>query len=224
MAAPDQNLSFAIAFSPSYHAPSEAPTVVFSFSGQKNCYVVDGSGAENRAAVTQIRTMPRKSFHFPLCLLFAPLQWRQTASSMLSSFNHYSSTGTAAAQYSPLLLRLCDLVPARADLARSHGYSRLDVVIDVRMWVPLVLPTAVPVPSAAREEVQLFCGSGMKLKELGEIGGGETCAICFEEFGESKKVVTETPCAHLFHSDCLLPWLVSATTSTTCPLCRSTLH
>ncbi|KAG9446281.1 hypothetical protein H6P81_012409 [Aristolochia fimbriata] len=32
----------------------------------------------------------------------------------------------------------------------------------------------------------------MKLKELGEVGGGETCAICFEEFGESKNVSLAT--------------------------------
>ncbi|KAG9450726.1 hypothetical protein H6P81_010691 [Aristolochia fimbriata] len=238
MAAPRQDLSFAITFSPSHYAPPEAPMVVFTLSGLKNCYVVEADGSTDPAAVrrSQIISMPPKCVNVPLYYLFAPRLWHQTATSLLSS-SGYFLPGTAP-RTQPLLRHICDHVPAHVDNAYLQGYTRVDVNIDVRMWVSVVrrrrrllVPAAFhpSVPPSAREEsdqetrrVQLE-GSKMmmKMKELGEIESGETCPFCFEEFGESKKVVAETPCAHLFHSDCLLPWLLSATT---CPLCRSNIE
>ena len=43
-----------------------------------------------------------------------------------------------------------------------------------------------------------------------------TCAICTEELGDECRV-TRTPCSHVFHVDCLRPWLKKRQT---CPLCR----
>ncbi|XP_059113966.1 E3 ubiquitin-protein ligase RNF181 isoform X2 [Peromyscus eremicus] len=45
------------------------------------------------------------------------------------------------------------------------------------------------------------------------------CPVCLLEFEEEETVI-EMPCHHLFHSDCILPWL-SKTNS--CPLCRHEL-
>ncbi|KAG9452466.1 hypothetical protein H6P81_005370 [Aristolochia fimbriata] len=246
MAAPQQDLFFDMAFSPSHYAPPDAPTVVFTLSGLKNCYAVEADGSrvqstDDPAAVTTQIVMPPKCVNVPLYYLFAPRLWHQTASSILSSSGYFLPGTAPRAQ--PLLRHLCDHLPAHVNDAYSHGYTRVDVAIDVLMWVPVVRrrrrrllvvpsnPSPAAVPSSAREEsdqetrreLQLDASemTMMKLKELGEIESCETCPICFEEFGESKKAVTETPCAHLFHSDCLLPWLLSATT---CPLCRSTLH
>ncbi|XP_004642860.1 E3 ubiquitin-protein ligase RNF181 [Octodon degus] len=42
------------------------------------------------------------------------------------------------------------------------------------------------------------------------------CPVCLLEFEEEETVI-EMPCHHLFHSNCILPWL-SKTNS--CPLCR----
>lgn len=43
-----------------------------------------------------------------------------------------------------------------------------------------------------------------------------TCAICTEELCDGCRV-TRTPCSHVFHVDCLRPWLKKRHT---CPLCR----
>ena len=34
--------------------------------------------------------------------------------------------------------------------------------------------------------------------------GGETCAICVEAFDTA---AVQLPCKHLFHKDCVIPWL-----------------
>ncbi|KAJ4729628.1 putative RING/U-box superfamily protein [Melia azedarach] len=42
------------------------------------------------------------------------------------------------------------------------------------------------------------------------------CAICLEDF-EPKETVMLTPCNHMFHEDCIVPWVKS---HAQCPVCR----
>nr|GFC97908.1 zinc finger, RING/FYVE/PHD-type [Tanacetum cinerariifolium] len=55
-------------------------------------------------------------------------------------------------------------------------------------------------------------------KEVDEDNGDDynKCVICLEDF-EPKEVVTVTPCNHIFHEDCILPWVKS---HGRCPVCR----
>ncbi|KAL6144998.1 hypothetical protein ACLB2K_055687 [Fragaria x ananassa] len=45
---------------------------------------------------------------------------------------------------------------------------------------------------------------------------GKSCAICLEDF-EPKQEVMLTPCKHMFHEECIVPWVKS---SGRCPVCR----
>lgn len=43
--------------------------------------------------------------------------------------------------------------------------------------------------------------------------------MCLEDF-EPKETVMLTPCKHMFHEECIVPWLKS---KGQCPLCRSVI-
>lgn len=45
---------------------------------------------------------------------------------------------------------------------------------------------------------------------------GKRCAVCLEDF-ETKQFVTTTPCNHMFHEECIVPWVKS---QGKCPVCR----
>ncbi|KAK9284399.1 hypothetical protein L1049_023570 [Liquidambar formosana] len=48
---------------------------------------------------------------------------------------------------------------------------------------------------------------------------GRRCAICLEDF-MPKEQVTLTPCNHMYHEDCIVPWVKS---HGQCPVCRFAL-
>ena len=48
----------------------------------------------------------------------------------------------------------------------------------------------------------------------------DSCAICVEDFTPST-IVRETPCAHLFHDDCVMKWIETKIDAPDCPFCRA---
>uniref|UniRef100_A0A1A9ZHX9 RING-type E3 ubiquitin transferase n=1 Tax=Glossina pallidipes TaxID=7398 RepID=A0A1A9ZHX9_GLOPL len=46
------------------------------------------------------------------------------------------------------------------------------------------------------------------------------CSVCWEDF-KLKEIVRKLPCSHLFHEDCIVPWL---DLHGTCPICRKSLN
>ncbi|KAM5252499.1 E3 ubiquitin-protein ligase RNF181 isoform 1-T1 [Hipposideros larvatus] len=95
------------------------------------------------------------------------------------------------------------------ELARSlfnrMDFEDLGLVVDWDHHLP---------PPAAKTAVEnlprtVIRGSQAELK----------CPVCLLEFEEEETAI-EMPCHHLFHSNCILPWL-SKTNS--CPLCRHEL-
>ena len=47
----------------------------------------------------------------------------------------------------------------------------------------------------------------------------DTCSICLEEFKEGEKI-KNLNCNHIFHEECLLPWLND---NDCCPMCRQNI-
>lgn len=47
----------------------------------------------------------------------------------------------------------------------------------------------------------------------------KNCAICLEDF-EPRQMVTLTPCSHMFHEECIVPWVIN---HGQCPVCRFAL-
>ncbi|KAF9929791.1 hypothetical protein FBU30_001227 [Linnemannia zychae] len=52
-----------------------------------------------------------------------------------------------------------------------------------------------------------------------ELDAKTECSVCKDEF-ESKDICIQLKCKHIFHEDCIKPWLK---TSATCPTCRFSL-
>ncbi|KAK2665924.1 hypothetical protein Ddye_004498 [Dipteronia dyeriana] len=57
-----------------------------------------------------------------------------------------------------------------------------------------------------------------KLKEK-DNNDGKNCAVCLEDFEPREKVML-TPCNHMFHEECIVPWIKS---NGQCPVCRFAL-
>ena len=51
---------------------------------------------------------------------------------------------------------------------------------------------------------------------------GNTCSVCLEPFSVDEVLSCSKPfkCKHIFHSECLIPWLMK---HEDCPCCRTTL-
>ncbi|XP_062338431.1 E3 ubiquitin-protein ligase RNF126 isoform X2 [Osmerus eperlanus] len=51
------------------------------------------------------------------------------------------------------------------------------------------------------------------------VGSGLECSVCKEDYSLGENV-RQLPCNHLFHNDCIVPWLEQ---HDTCPVCRKSL-
>ncbi|XP_067098426.1 forkhead box protein N3-like [Osmerus mordax] len=51
------------------------------------------------------------------------------------------------------------------------------------------------------------------------VGSGLECSVCKEDYSVGENV-RQLPCNHLFHNDCIVPWLEQ---HDTCPVCRKSL-
>ncbi|KAM7276824.1 hypothetical protein ACFE04_018690 [Oxalis oulophora] len=63
-----------------------------------------------------------------------------------------------------------------------------------------------------RDQAQNVIKQSEKVREE----DGKRCAVCLEDF-EPKELVMVTPCKHMFHEECIVPWVKS---HGQCPVCR----
>lgn len=67
-------------------------------------------------------------------------------------------------------------------------------------------------PPAAKSAVEALPTVEVKSTE------NEVCAICKDKvFNNEEEIVKQLPCGHMYHEDCIVPWLGSRNT---CPICR----
>ncbi|KAK6154946.1 hypothetical protein DH2020_009194 [Rehmannia glutinosa] len=70
-------------------------------------------------------------------------------------------------------------------------------------------------PPAAKSVVENLPSVVLTKEEIGE-NNNVVCAVCKDEFAVGENV-SKLPCCHLYHGDCILPWLGIRNT---CPVCR----
>ncbi|KAL2504780.1 Anaphase-promoting complex (APC) [Abeliophyllum distichum] len=71
-------------------------------------------------------------------------------------------------------------------------------------------------PPAAKSVVENLASLVLTKEETGANNNVVVCAVCKDEVAIGEKV-TRMPCSHLYHGDCILPWL---RIRNTCPVCR----
>lgn len=74
----------------------------------------------------------------------------------------------------------------------------------------------VPPPPASRSSINSLPTVKISKKH---VRADSTCAVCKEKF-ELGSQVRKLPCKHLYHSDCIVPWLEQCSS---CPVCRCEL-
>ncbi|KAJ8426940.1 LOW QUALITY PROTEIN: hypothetical protein Cgig2_015785 [Carnegiea gigantea] len=75
-------------------------------------------------------------------------------------------------------------------------------------------PNRYGTPPASKRSVQGL--PNVMITEALVKSDSNSCAVCMNEFGVGMEV-KQMPCSHLYHSDCLLPWLEL---HNSCPVCR----
>lgn len=75
-----------------------------------------------------------------------------------------------------------------------------------------------PVPKNITRRVSLYYRSHGRNNNL-EKEEGKKCVVCLEDF-VAREVVMVTPCNHMFHEECIVPWVK---TRGQCPVCRFTM-
>lgn len=71
---------------------------------------------------------------------------------------------------------------------------------------------------AAIDSFPVFNYSEIKHLKIGK--GALTCAVCVSEFEDNERLRLLPKCDHVFHPECIDPWLAS---HSTCPICRAIL-
>ncbi|EPS71177.1 hypothetical protein M569_03584, partial [Genlisea aurea] len=76
-------------------------------------------------------------------------------------------------------------------------------------------PSSKGSPPASKSAVENLRRTVLTKREVGE-DRAPACAVCKEEFAAGEEA-TAMPCRHMYHGECIVPWLGIRNT---CPVCR----
>lgn len=74
-------------------------------------------------------------------------------------------------------------------------------------------------PPASKEEInklEKIKVTDINFKEICTLNADNSCSVCKDDY-ELNQSLTKLPCNHVFHDDCILPWLKERNS---CPTCR----
>lgn len=114
------------------------------------------------------------------------------------------------------LLRLAGLI---AQMAEAEGPERDNLNAQVQSLLTEFSQTDPSMPGkppASAEAIRMLPVVNVRPASDGQV---LSCPICTEEF-EFNEPAKRLPCDHMFHSNCVVPWLKS---HCTCPMCREEL-
>lgn len=93
--------------------------------------------------------------------------------------------------------------------APNHLIQMARLLWDFGMWDLLGQNTRLP-PPASKTAVE-------NLREIKmEPSNSQQCPVCLKEF-DAGTMAKLMPCRHIFHKECIIPWLQK---TNSCPLCR----
>lgn len=99
-------------------------------------------------------------------------------------------------------------------------FPQRQVQPDNHVDIPLEIETDVPVDHVPEYEPQLTVTQAVVFHlpkpQITTHGFYDVCSICTDKFTE-KDTVRELPCKHIFHPNCIDPWLLA---HSKCPTCR----
>jgi E3 ubiquitin-protein ligase RNF115/126 len=73
-----------------------------------------------------------------------------------------------------------------------------------------------PASKTAIESLEKIIVDGLNKNEIGKEGSCENCSVCKDDF-EVTQMILKLPCKHIFHEDCIMPWMKERNS---CPTCR----
>lgn len=119
--------------------------------------------------------------------------------------------------------RLRDIFPHPPSRSTQQTSTQVPPVVEnSKSFILTKLKKAIynPSPKRLARNMSLYyrnnVGNDLKERVKDTKEDGMRCAICLEDF-EPKEEVMLTPCNHMFHEDCIVPWLRN---KGQCPVCR----
>lgn len=73
-----------------------------------------------------------------------------------------------------------------------------------------------PASKSVIETLEKIVVNELNKNEIGKEGSCENCSVCKDDF-EISQMILKLPCKHIFHEECIMPWMKERNS---CPTCR----